>query len=139
MATLNKINDFVQDVGEGVHDLASDQLKVALTNTAVVATNGQLSDLTGVIANTNLGGAGAFNITTTSFTNTTGTSKLILADLTLTATGAAGPFRYIAIYNDAATNDELIAWYDYGSSISLADTNTFKCDFDASSGVLTIA
>jgi hypothetical protein len=49
MATFNKINDFVQDVGTGVHDLASDQLVVALTNTAVVATNGQLSDLTSVI------------------------------------------------------------------------------------------
>jgi len=139
MASYEKINDFVQDLGEEVHDLASDQLKVALTNTAVVATNGQLSDLTNVIANTNLGGAGAFEITTTSFTNTTGTSKLILADLVLTATGAAGPFRYIAIYNDDAANDELIGWYDYGSSISMVSGNVFTCDFDASGGVLTLA
>jgi len=114
-------------------------LKVALTNTAVVATNGQLSDLTSVIANTNLGGAGAFNITTTSFTNTGGTSKLILADLVLTATGSAGPFRYIAIYNDTAANDELICWYDYGSSVTMASGDTFTCNFDGSGGVLTIA
>ena len=139
MASFNKINDFVQDLGEEVHDLASDQLVVALTNTAVVATNGQLSDLTAVIANTNLGGAGAFNITTTSFTNTTGTSKLILADLVLTATGAAGPFRYVAIYNDTASNDELIGWYDYGSSVTLANGDTFTLNFDGSAGVLTIA
>ena len=139
MASFNKINDFVQDLGEEVHDLASDQLVVALTNTAVVATNGQLSDLTAVIANTNLGGAGAFNITTTSFTNTTGTSKLILADLVLTATGAAGPFRYVAIYNDTASNDELIGWYDYGSSVTLANGDTFTLNFDGSAGALTIA
>jgi len=138
MAVFNKINDFVQDLGEEVHDLASDQLKVALTNTAVVATNGQKSNLTGVIANTNLGGAGAFNITTTSFTNTAGTSKLILADLVLTATGAVGPFRYIAIYNDTAPTDELIGWYDYGSSVTMASGDTFTCDFNAASGALTI-
>ena len=138
MASYNKINDFVQDIGEEVHDLASDQLVVALTNTAVVATNGQLSDLTSVIVNTNLGGAGAFDITTTSWTNTSGTSKLILADLTLTATGSAGPFRYIAIYNDDAANDELIGWYDYGSSVTLTSSDTFTLNFDGSAGVLTI-
>lgn len=139
MASFNKINDFVQDVGEGVHDLASDQLKIALTNTAIVATNGQLSDLTSVIPNTNLGGAGAFNITTTSYTNTAGTSKLTLEDLTLTATGAAGPFRYVGVYNDAATNDELVCYYDYGSAVTMANGDTFKIDFDGSAGVLTIA
>ena len=139
MASFSKINDFVQDLGDKVHDLSSDQIVVALTNTAVVATNGQLSDLTSVIADTNLGGSGCFNITTTSFTNTTGTSKLILADLTLTATGAAGPFRYVALYNGTATNDELIGWYDYGSSVSMVSGDTFKIDFDGSAGVLTIS
>ena len=132
MATFNKINDFVQDCGTGVHDLANDQLVVALTNTAVVATNGQLSDLTGVLDGTNLSGATPYNITTTSFTNTSGTSTLVLADLVLTATGAVGPFRYVAVYNGDATNDELIGWVDYGSSISLADTETFTIDFNAS-------
>ena len=132
MATFNKINDFVQDCGTGVHNLATDQLVVALTNTAPVATNGQLSDLTSVLAGTNLSGATPFNITTTSFTNTSGTSTLVLADLVLTATGAVGPFRYVAVYNGTATNDELIGWIDYGSSISLADTETFTVDFAAS-------
>ena len=91
------------------------------------------------MAATNLSGATPFNITTTSFTQASGTAKLILADLTLTATGAVGPFRYVVLYSDTATNKELIGFYDYGSAVTLAAADTFKIDFDASNGVLTIA
>lgn len=139
MASFNKFNSFAEAIAEKVHNLGSDQLKVALTNTAPVAANTKLSDLTSVLATTNLSGATPFNITTTSSLQTSGTYKLVLADLVLTATGAVGPFRYIAIYNSTATNSELIGWYDYGSSISLANGDTFTIDFDASNGVLTLA
>lgn len=139
MATFNKINSFVEAVAEKVHNLGSDQLKVALTNTAPVAGNTVLANLTGVLATTNLSGANPFNLTTSSSSQTSGTYKLVLADLVLTATGPVGPFRYIAIYNDTATNDELIGWYDYGSSVTLASGDTFTIDFDGTNGVLTIA
>lgn len=139
MATFNKIYSFVENVAEKVHNLGSDQLKVALTNTAPVATNTVLANLTGVFATTNLSGATPFNLTVSSSAQTTGTYKLVIADLVLTATGAVGPFRYIAIYNDTATNKELIGWYDYGSSITMASGDTFTCDFDQVNGVLTIA
>ena len=59
--------------------------------------------------------------------------------MTLTATGAVGPFRYVVLYSDTATNKELIGFYDYGSAVTLAAADTFKIDFDASNGVLTIA
>lgn len=39
MATYNKFNAFVENVAEGVHVFGTHQLKVALTNTAPVATN----------------------------------------------------------------------------------------------------
>lgn len=140
MATFTKLDKFVLNLGNKVFNLATDQLKVALTNTQpTVATANQYSDLTSPLATTNLSGATPFNITTTSFTQTSGTAKLVLADLVLTATGAVGPFRYVVLYSDTATNDELIGFYDYGSSITLANTDTFTIDFDASSGVLTIA
>lgn len=139
MATFNKINSFVQALGEKKHNLSSDQLKIVLTNTAIVATNTVYANITSPIASTNLSGATPFNITTTSWTNSSGTSKLILADLTLTATGSVGPFRYVGIYNDTASNDELIGWYDYGSSATLASGDTFTINFDGSSGVLTIS
>jgi len=138
MASYTKFNDFVQDLGTEVHNLSSDTLTIALcaTANAPVATNGQLSDLT-EIAYTNLS---TRVLTTTSFTNTTGTSKLILADLTLTASGGAvAAFQYVVIYNESAANDELVAFYDYGSALTLADGESIKLDFDGSNGVLTLA
>lgn len=137
---LTKVDKFALNVGSKVFNLATDQLKVALTNTQpTVATDNQYSDLVSPLATTNLSGATPFNITTTSFTQTGGTAKLILADLTLTATGAVGPFQYVVLYSDTATNKEIIGYYDYGSAVTLAAADTFKIDFDASNGVLTIA
>jgi len=138
MASYVKIYDFVQDLGEEVHDLASDQLVIALVThaNAPAQTDGQLSDLT-EISYTNLS---TRNLTTTSYTNTTGTSKLILADLTLTASGGAvATWRHVIIYNDTAANDELIAYYDYGSDLTLADGESIVLDFDGSAGAFTVA
>ena len=136
MASYTKINKFVEALAEKAHNLGSDQLVIALTNTAHTSTWGQLSDLTEV-AYTNLSSR---NITTTTSAQTAGTYKLVLADLVLTSTGGTtGPFRYIYIYNDTATNDELIGYYDYGSAITLQDGDTFTIDFDASNGVITLA
>lgn len=139
MATYQKFNSFVEAVAEKVHNLGSDQLKIALTNTAPVATNTQYSNLTSPLSTTNLSGATPFNLTTSSSAQTSGTYKLVVADLVLTATGAVGPFRYVVVYNDTATNKELIAFADYGSSVSLAAGETLNIDFDGTNGLLTIA
>ena len=137
---LTKINKFVLNLGDKVFNLGSDQLKIALTNTIPnVSTANQYSDLTAPIASTNLSGANPFNLTTTSYTQTSGTAKLIIADLTLTATGSVGPFQYVVIYDDAATNKELIAFYDYGSAVTLAASDTFVIDLDNTNGTLQIA
>jgi len=144
MATYTKVNDFVEDLAEKVHDLGSDTLTVALSNTAPGAEgsdptgdgNGQLSNVTEV-AYTNCSSRA---ITTSTSAQTSGTYKLVLTDLVLTASGGTvGPFRYVYIYNDDATSDELICYYDYGSSITLADGETLTLDFNASNGVLQIA
>jgi hypothetical protein len=55
------------------------------------------------------------------------------------ASGTIGPFRYATLYNDTSTNDQLIGFWDYGSSITLQDTETFTVDFDATNGVLQLA
>ena len=139
MASFVKVNSFVEALAEKVHNLGSDQLKIALTNTDPTATATNYASLTSPLATTNLSGATPFNVTTSSSSQTSGTYKLVCADLVLTATGAVGPFRYVVLYNDTATSDELIGYYDYGSSISLANTETFTIDFDAANGVLTSA
>ena len=137
MAAFNKFNSFVEAIAEKVHNLGSDQIVVALTAAAnaPVASNTQLSNLT-QISYTNLS---TRNVTTTSSSQTSGTYKLVLTDLVLTASGAVATFRYVVLYNDTATNDELIGWYDYGSDVTLANGDTFTIDFDGSAGVLTIA
>ena len=136
MATFSKFQSFVEAIAEKKHNLGSDTLTVALTNSAPLATNGVLADIT-QIAYTY---CSARVITITSSAQTAGTYKLVLADLVLTASGGAvGPFRYVVIYNDTALNDELIGWYDYLSSITLNDTETLTIDFDGTNGVLTLA
>jgi len=137
MATFVKFNAFVEDLAEKVHDLGSDTLTVflcAAANAPVAATDDQLSDLT-VATYTN---CSTRVITTISSSQTGGTYSLVLTDLVLTASGGTvGPFRYVGIYNDTATNDELIGYYDYGSDITLADGETLTIDFAATT--LTLA
>ena len=134
MAAFNKFNSFVEAVAEKVHNLGSDALKIALTNTAPTSANAVLTDLT-EISYTNLS---ARDVTTSSSAQSSGTYKLVLADLVLTASGSVGPFRYAVLYNNTATNKELIAWWDYGSSITLSTGETFTVDFDGTNGVLQL-
>ena len=136
-SSFNKFQSFVEALAEKVHNLGSDTLKVVLTNTAPVATNTQLSNIT-QIANGNGYTTGGATATTSSSAQTSGTYKLVLADVVWTASGAMGPFRYAVLYNDTATNDELIGWWDYGTAITLASGETFTVDYDGTNGVLTL-
>jgi hypothetical protein len=140
MAAFNKFNSFVEALAEKVHNLGGDSLKVMLTNTAPVATNSVKADLTEISAGNGYT-AGGNTASVTSSAQTSGTYKLVLGDpATWTASGGSiGPFRYAALYNDTATNKELIGWWDYGSSITLASGESFAVDFDPTTGVLTLA
>lgn len=138
MAGFNKFSSFVEALAEKVHNLQSDTLTIALTAAAnaPVATNTQLSNLT-QISYTN---CSSRVLTVSSSSQSSGTYKLVIADLVLTASGGSvGPFRYVVIYNDTATNDELIGWYDYGSDVTLASGETMTLDFDGTNGVLQLA
>lgn len=140
MATFNKYNCFVENLAEKVHNLQSDTLKVALTNTAPTSAD-TVWNTTVYPAPAAANGytAGGNTLTVTSSSQTAGTYKLVIADSVFTATsGGIGPFRYVVLYNSTASG-AVIGYYDYGSSITLADTETFTIDFDATNGVLTIA
>jgi hypothetical protein len=131
---LTKINSFVENLAEKQIDLGGAGLTVALTNTPHTSTWDELADLT-EIDYTNLS---ARAITVTSSSQTTGTYSLVLEDLVLTASGAVGPFRYVYVYDDSSTGDKLCWLYDYGTEVTLADTDTFTLNFPAGAAV-TIA
>ncbi|MCA9366852.1 hypothetical protein KC887_01140 [Candidatus Kaiserbacteria bacterium] len=136
MASFNKINDWVDYMGEDV-DLASDQFVVALSNTAPGSeSSNPAADGNGVLANVtevSYTNCSSRNITTSSSSQSSGTYSLVLTDLTLTASGGSvGPFRYVYIYDDTVAGDPLVCYYDYGSSITLADGESIDIDFGSS-------
>lgn len=135
MAGFNKFNSFVEALAEKVHNLGSDTLKVALTNSAPVATNTVLSNITEV----SYANISDRTVSQSASSQTSGTYKLVLTDLVLTASDTVGPFQYVVLYNDTASNDELIGWYDNGSPVTMGNGDTFTIDFDGSAGALTIA
>jgi hypothetical protein len=134
MATFNKFHSFVEALSEKVHNLGADTLTVALSNTLPVNTNTVLANIT-QIAYTNLSSRVLAGVTSA---QTSGTYKLDANDLVLTATGTVAQFRYVVLYNDTATNDELIGWYDYGATVDLLNGETFTITWDAA-GILTLA
>jgi hypothetical protein len=147
MATFVKINKFLDHLVKGVHNftaVGNAAMTVALTNTApasegtnpTVDAGGLLANLT-QISYTNLS-TRAFATVTTSLSS--GTSTVDLSDLTLTASGAVATFRYVYFYNDTPTSpaDPLVAHFDHGSAVTLANTDTYIITIDAL-GLFTIA
>lgn len=141
MATFTKYHTFTDELSKGGHNLQTAVFKVALTNTAPTEATDTVWNTTVAPAPAAANGytAGGNTITTSSASTTSGTFKLVLADSVFTATsGGIGPVRYAIIYNSSATN-KVFGYYDYGSSITLADTETLTVDFDATNGVMTLA
>lgn len=139
-ATYMKFQDFVEQLGKGIHQLhdAGHVLECYLSNTtpdaALDAVKADLLEIT--IEN---GYTGPEDVQQ-DYTETTGTGTLTGVDIVITAAGGTvGPFRYVVLQNTtpAAPLDPLIAWWDYLSSITLNDTETFTIDFGAS--IATIA
>ncbi len=128
MATYTKFQQFVEDLAHGVHNFDSNTIKVALSNASnppSASDDAVLTDIT-TVSTANLDGV---TLTKGSSGQTTGTYKYVPNDLTMAASGAVGPFQYVIIYNDTATSDPLICYFDYGSEVTLASGDTFKLDF----------
>jgi hypothetical protein len=136
VASYVKYQNFVEDFGNKVHDLVgtNDTLKVALTNTAPnVATHAVFADITEISAGAGYTAGGAD--TQNDGSESGGTLTVTGVDVTFTASsGSIGPFRYVVLYNDTPVSpaDPLIAYWDYGSSITLADGESFTVNFGAS-------
>lgn len=144
MAAYNKINCFVSDIVHGIHVLStSSTLKLMLISTTVVPTASTLytiSDIgTGQLPTSNGYSTGGSSATITGSTQTSGTFKLLVSTaVTWTASSAnstagIGPFQYVLAYEPTASNN-VIAWFDYGSAVTLNPGETFTVGFDPSSG-----
>ena len=137
MATYNKFQDFSEQLVRGVHDWDANTFKIALTNTLPVNTQVSLDTVTNHPAPTAANGYTAGGTATTiSISETTGTTTVTGTQVVFTATaGGIGPFRYAILYNDTATSpaDACIAYWDYASSVTLADTETFTVKFNNTS------
>lgn len=145
MAAFNKQNQFVQDLGQKVHNLNSDALMALLTNTLPSAADTVVDTTTTpctIKATSNAvelaAGSGyvkgGVQLAANAFTQTAGVAKLVANAATVTAAGGTvGPFRYVQLYNNtggAATTRPVLGWWDYGSSITLADGEAFKIAAD---------
>ena len=140
MASYNKFNQFTKDLIDGVHDFDAHTFKVMLTNTAPTSSNTVKANLTEISSGNGYTAGGT--ATTISTSTSSGTAKVTGTDVVFTASGGSiGPARYAVLYNDTPTSPAkpLIAWWDYGSSITLADTETLTVDFDNTNGILQIA
>jgi hypothetical protein len=141
MATYNKFEQFAQDLCEKVHNLSSDTLSVYLSNaTPSASADAVKADLAEIATgngytgpqdtqNTGAEAAGTYTLT--------GTKVVVTA-----AGGTVGPFRYVALMNDTATNDPLVGWWDYGSALTLNDGETFSIKFnnsDTTGTIITVA
>lgn len=136
MATLTKFQIFVEDLAEAVHNLATNNLRLALFNTVPSASaDAVLADVGTEIAYTFLAtNPTSRDITVVSSSQTGGVYSLVASDQTLSASGGSvGPFQYIVVYNEAtvAKVDPLIGWYDYGSALTLNDGESLTIDYGA--------
>lgn len=137
MATYNKFNQFTKDLVDGKHNFSSNVFKVMLTNTPPDPTNQNKADITEISAGSGYSTGGATTTITDSVSS--GVAKVAGSNVVFTSTGTIGPFRYAVLYNSTYSGNPLVGWYDYGSAITLNNTETLTVAFDATNGIFQIS
>lgn len=146
MPIFRKLPGFVEHLALGVHDFGSNQLAVALSNTAPDAETTPPASSTAacVLANVtqiDYSNVSSLDVTTISAGQVDGVFRLFCEDLTLTFSGDMPAFRWVYLYNasSASPDNALLGYSDYGASLSFFDEENLRIDFDGASGVLTIS
>jgi hypothetical protein len=145
MVAFVKLNGFVEHLAEKVHNLGSDQLAVALSNTApgsegTPPTGSTAACILANVTQISYTNASSRSVSTASSSQTAGTYSLVVNDLIVSASGGSvGPFRYVYLYNDTPTSpaDPLIGYWDLGSSDTITSGDARVFNFAATT--ITIA
>src|SRR3972149_1806846 len=146
MATYNKIQDFVEQLGLVRHNLNTHTLRVALNRSDAAAGAGagvQATDtvLADIVQPTGTGYTAGGIDTLNTWAEAAGTATLTGTKAVWTA-GAAGwqSFRFVVPHNDdtVTPTDQLISWWDYGSDLTLGNGETFSVKFNGSDTTGTI-
>lgn len=132
MATVVEFESFSEALSTKLLQLETDTFKAYFTNTAPSASlDLVLSDLPSELANGNGYTTGGLTADI-DLSRSGGQSTVTLGTaLVLTATGAVGPFRYVAFYSDTSAADNLMCFFDHGSSITMANTDTYTIPIGA--------
>jgi len=132
MATYNKFQDFVDQLGLAKHVLGTAVFKCMLTNEQPLVGDTVKADMVEITAENGYTAGG--DSATLTWAEAAGTATATGTKIVWTATGNIGPFQFVVLYNDTQTTpaDPLVSWWDYGSSISLANGETFSVKFNGS-------
>lgn len=142
MAAYNKFQDFVEQLVLAKHDFSAAghvcriYLSNAVPSASLDAVKADLAEIAGGSGYT-AGGEDVQN----SVSEAAGTATVAAVDVTWTAAGGSiGPFQYVVLYNDTQTvpADPLIAWWDYGSALTLLVGESLLVDF-GSNTLFTVA
>lgn len=140
MASYNKFQDFVEQLGLAKHNLNTDALHVYLSNTTPSASGDAVkADLAEIAAGNGYSADGIDTLNT--FAEAAGTGTLTGTKAVWTASGGSmAAFQYVVLMNFTQTSPlkPLIGWWDYASALTLLSGETFSVKFNSSETTGTI-
>lgn len=143
MATSSfyKFNQFVEDIGKVLHNLATggDSIMILLTNTVPNVGDTVVDTTTGTCTVKSVSNAaeiaaasgytkGGSQVTGQQYIQTSGTGKFYGVKVHWVAGASIGPFRYAVVYNNSkgtTSTRPVIGWFDYGVAVTLGVGETF--------------
>lgn len=135
-ATFTAIADMVEGMGNKEHDFDADTLQLAFSNTPpgseapnpTTTGNGILANVTQISYNFWSDDLTVDRVLdSVTWNEASGNTDLDAADFVITASGGTiATYQYMYLFNQSSTtpDDQLIGLWDFGSAISLADTQT---------------
>jgi hypothetical protein len=130
-ATFNKFSAWVDFVQKGVN-LSSDTLKVLLCNTQPVTANSLYGHIGSEVSAGNGYSTSGTAVQIYANGQTGGVYTLQASAVVFTAAGGNwSPFQWVVLWDSTPSGGPLVAWFDYGSAITLNNGETFTVSFNS--------